>query len=87
MTEHIWIFSEDWSIFGKTSPLRGSMLAERGSNQTKGGSIMVQHTDTIQFESREEIRSIIEALEKSDRKDDETVKQLIGLLDVMDMGW
>lgn len=48
--------------------------------------------DTIQFESRVEIGEIIRALEewqdehKDDRKAD-TVKELIGKLDVMSMCW
>lgn len=48
--------------------------------------------DTIQFESRTEIGEIIRALEewqdthKGDRKED-TVKELIGKLDVMSMCW
>lgn len=48
--------------------------------------------DKIQFESRVEIGEIIRALEewqdmhKGDRKED-TVKELIGKLDVMSMSW
>lgn len=48
--------------------------------------------DCIQFESRYEIAEVIQALEewqeshKSDSKAD-TVKRLVGLLDVMYMAW
>lgn len=43
--------------------------------------------DKIQFESRTEIWAIMEALEASPKKDDETVKRLMDLLDVMAMCW
>ena len=53
---------------------------------------MKMNLDTIQFESRYEIRNILQALEKyqeehptSDIIND--VKRLIDLLDVMDMNW
>lgn len=43
--------------------------------------------DKIIFESRLEIDKVIAALEKSQDKDNETVKELIDLLDVMYMNW
>ena len=48
---------------------------------------MQQEMDKIQFESKAEISAIIKALEVSPKKDDETVKRLIDLLNVMEMCW
>ena len=53
---------------------------------------MKLHMDSIQFESRAEIGELIKALEEwveahpRDKKT-ETVKELIGKLDVMSMSW
>ena len=47
---------------------------------------MVLDMDTIQFESRQEIQDIITALETSKEKN-ETAKELIDKLEVMDMWW
>lgn len=43
--------------------------------------------DKIQFESRNEIDSIVKALEQSKDKNTKEVKELIGLLDSMYMSW
>ena len=48
---------------------------------------MQRDMDTIQFESRVEIGEIIHALENSTDKDNETVQEFIGLLDIMSMCW
>lgn len=48
---------------------------------------MKQNMDKVQFESRTEIASIIEALEQSPKKDDKNVKRLLDLLDTMAMCW
>ena len=50
---------------------------------------MKRNSDTIQFEYRSEIRSIISALEETLKKEPENqdVKRLYDLLDVMDMEW
>lgn len=48
---------------------------------------MLKEMDTIQFESRSEIGEIIKALETSENRNNETVKELIALLDVMEMEW
>ena len=48
---------------------------------------MQQDMDTIKFEYRSEIESIIIALEESPKKDDETVQRMIDLLYVMHMCW
>lgn len=53
---------------------------------------MKQCMDKIQFESRSEIGEIIRVLEKyvdayPKEKDNQTVKELYNLLDVMEMGW
>ena len=48
---------------------------------------MQKDMDMIQFESRAEIEAIVEALESSPKTDDETVKRLIDLLEVMAMEW
>lgn len=48
---------------------------------------MQRDMDTIQFESRAEIGTIIHALENSKDKDNETVQEFIEMLDVMGMCW
>lgn len=53
---------------------------------------MKKNMDTIQFESREEVRELISVLEKyvdayPKEKDNQTVKKLYNLLDVMEMEW
>ena len=50
---------------------------------------MKRNSDTIQFEYRSEIRSIMSALEETLKKDPENqdIKRLYDLLDIMDMEW
>lgn len=50
---------------------------------------MILNMDTIQFESRREIGEIIQALEQqqNDHGKNETVQELIDLLDAMSMSW
>ncbi len=50
---------------------------------------MKSNADTIQFENKMEIGSIIKALEewKKDHAADETVEELIKKLDKMSMNW
>lgn len=50
---------------------------------------MKSNADTIQFENKMEISSIIKALEewKKDHAADETVEELIKKLDKMSMDW
>lgn len=53
---------------------------------------MQRAMDTIQFESRAEVRELIRVLEKyvdayPKEKDNETVKELYNLLDVLEMEW
>lgn len=50
---------------------------------------MILDMDTIQFESRAEIGTIIKALEEwqESHKADDTVQELIDKLDVMSMSW
>lgn len=48
---------------------------------------MQRDMDSIQFESRAEIGEIIHALENSKDRDNETVKELIEMLDIMSMCW
>lgn len=53
---------------------------------------MKKNMDTIQFESRAEIRELIRVIEKyvdayPKEKDNKTVKELYNLLDVMEMEW
>lgn len=47
--------------------------------------------DTIKFESRHEIREILKAVEKymkqNPEEQNETLKELYNLLDVMEMSW
>ena len=53
---------------------------------------MRKNMDTIQFESRAEVGELIKVLEKyvdayPKEKDNQTVKELYNLLDVMEMEW
>lgn len=50
---------------------------------------MILDMDTIQFESRAEIGTIIKALEEwqESHKADDTVQELIDKLDAMSMSW
>lgn len=53
---------------------------------------MKKNMDTIQFESRAEVGEVIRVLEKyvdayPEDKDNQTVKELYNLLDVMEMEW
>ena len=48
---------------------------------------MQREMDSIQFESSAEIGEIIRALENSMDRDNETVKELIEMLDIMSMCW
>lgn len=53
---------------------------------------MKKEMDTIQFESRAEVGELLQVLEKyvdayPREKDNQTVKQLYNLLDVMEMEW
>lgn len=53
---------------------------------------MKKNMDTIQFESRAEVGEVIRVLEKymdayPEKKDNQTVKELYNLLDVMEMEW
>lgn len=53
---------------------------------------MKKSMDTIQFESRAEVGELIKVLEKyvdayPKEKDNQTVKKLYNLLDVMEMEW
>lgn len=53
---------------------------------------MQKNMDTIQFESRAEVGELIRVLEKyveayPKEKDNQTVKELYNLLDVMEMEW
>ena len=47
---------------------------------------MQKDMDTIQFESRREIEEVMKALEK-EKEQNQTVKELYDLLDVMHMEW
>lgn len=53
---------------------------------------MKKNMDTIQFETRTEVEEVMKILEKyvdayPREKDNETVKKLYNLFDVMDMEW
>ena len=47
---------------------------------------MQKDMDTIQFESRREIEEVMKALEK-EKEENQTVKELYDLLEVMHMEW
>ena len=47
---------------------------------------MQKDMDTIQFESRREIEEVMKVLEK-EKEQNQTVKELYDLLDVMQMEW
>ena len=47
---------------------------------------MQKDMDTIQFESRREIEEVMKALEK-EKEENQTVKELFDLLEVMHMEW
>ena len=47
---------------------------------------MQKDMDTIQFESRREIEEVMKVLEK-EKEENQTVKELYDLLDVMHMEW
>lgn len=55
----------------------------------KENNNMILNMDTIQFESRAEIGTIIKALEEwqESHKADNTVQELIDKLDAMSMSW
>ena len=53
---------------------------------------MQKHMDTIQFENRQEIGAVMDAINKyveqnPKEKDNEVLQELYNLLDVMDMEW